>query len=248
MARPVAIVTGAGSGIGAAVAGRLADRYDLILTHLHDDPDLHNVLATVEQRGAATVAVTGDLTDRMTIDTLAHEVEQAADQLEVLVSNAGAYPRIPWASLDLHTFGKQIEVNLVTHASCAQLVTPSLTTRGQGRIITVSSVLTQLGRVDLAAYIAAKSGLEGLVRALARELGPHGTTVNCVRAGSIEVPAEHAVVPDHAAMISRQLDRQCVKRRGHPDDIAAAVDFLASRDAGFITGQCLTIDGGWCMT
>lgn len=248
MARPVAIVTGAGSGIGAAIAARLADRYDLVLTHLHDDPDLHNVLATVEQRGAATVAITGDLTDPMTIDTLAHEVEHAADRLEVLVSNAGAYPRIPWTSLDLDSFREQIEVNLVTHAACAQLVTPSLMTRGHGRIITVSSVLTQLGRVDLAAYIAAKSGLEGLVRALARELGPHGITVNCVRAGSIEVPAEHAVVPDHDAMITRQLDRQCVKRRGHPDDIAAAVDFLASPDAGFITGQCLTIDGGWCMT
>lgn len=248
MTRPVAIVTGAGSGIGAAVAVRLADRYDLILAHLHDNPDLRGVLAAVEQRGAATVAVAGDLTDSMTVDALAHEVEHAGDRLEVLVSNAGAYPRIPWNVLDLDTFRQQIEVNLITHAACAQIVTPALTTRGHGRIITVSSVLTQLGRVDLAAYIAAKSGLEGLVRALARELGPHGVTVNCVRAGSIEVPAEHTVVADHAAMVLRQLERQCVKRRGQPDDIAAAVDFLASRDAGFITGQCLTIDGGWCMT
>lgn len=248
MARPVAIVTGAGSGIGAAVAARLAVRYDLILTHLNDDPDLHHVLTTVEQHGAATVAVTGDLTDPMTTDRLAHEVEQAAGRLEVLVSNAGAYPRIPWTALHLDTFREQLEINLVTHATCAQVVTPALISRRHGRIITVSFVLTQLGRVDLAGYIAAKSGLEGLVRALARELGPHGINVNCVRAGSIEVPAEHAVVPDHAAMTARQLDRQCIKRRGQPEDIAAAVDFLASADAGFITGQCLTIDGGWCMT
>jgi NAD(P)-dependent dehydrogenase (short-subunit alcohol dehydrogenase family) len=248
VARPVAIVTGAGSGIGAAIAARLADRYDLILTHLHDDPDLHKVLDTVEQRGAARVAIAGDLTDPMTIDTLAHEVQCAADRLEVLVSNAGAYPRIPWTKLNVDTFREQIEVNLVTHAACALLVTPALTRRRRGRIITVSSVLTQLGRVDLAAYISAKSGLEGLVRALARELGSHGITVNCVRAGSIEVPAERAVVSDHDAMITRQVLRQCIKRRGHPDDIAAAVDFLASPDAGFITGQCLTIDGGWCMT
>jgi NAD(P)-dependent dehydrogenase (short-subunit alcohol dehydrogenase family) len=248
MSRPVAIVTGAGSGIGAAIALRLADRYDLILTHLHDDADLHNVLAAVEQRGATAVATTGDLTDPQVIDMLAHDIKQVSDRVEVLVSNAGAYPRIPWNALDLDSFRQQIEINLITHAACAQLVNPALTARGYGRIITVSSVLTQLGRVDLAGYIAAKSGLEGLVRALARELGPLGITVNCIRAGSIEVPAEHAVVPDHAAMVARQLDRQCIKRRGQPDDIAAAVDFLTSPAASFITGQCLTIDGGWCMT
>lgn len=227
---------------------RLAGRYDLILTHLQDDPDLDHVLAAVARRGAAAATVIGDLTDPLTVGALTHQVERVADRLEVLVSNAGAYPRTPWDTLDVDTFRRHVEINLITHAVCARLVTPALNAGGHGRIIAVSSVLTQLGRVDLAAYIAAKSGVEGLVRALARELGPHGVTVNCVRAGSIEVPAEHAVVPDHAAMVARQLDRQCIKRRGRPDDIAAAVDFLASSEADFITGQCLTIDGGWCMT
>jgi NAD(P)-dependent dehydrogenase (short-subunit alcohol dehydrogenase family) len=248
VSRPVAVITGAGSGIGEAIAVRLAGRHDLILTHRHDDQDLNAVLAAVEKRGAAALAVIGDLTDPMTIDMLGHEVDHAADRLETLVSNAGTYPRIPWHDLNLDAFRRQLEINLVMHAACATLVTPAFTARRYGRIVAVSSVLTQLGRVDLAGYIAAKSGLEGLVRALARELGPRGVTVNCIRAGSIEVPAEYTVVRDHDAMVTRQLDRQCIKRRGQPADIASAIDFLISRDAGFITGQCLTVDGGWCMT
>lgn len=246
--RPVAIVTGAGTGIGAAIAIRLAGTHDLILTHLDDDQALRDVRATASQRGAATVTVIGDLTLPATVQAFRDQVDEVRDRLRVLVSNAGAYPRQPWADFDLDAFRRQVDVNLVTHAAAAQVVTPKLVAHGHGRIIATSSVLTQIGRVDLAGYIAAKTGLEGLVRALARELGPHGVTVNCVRAGSIEVPAEHAVVLDHDAMKRRQLDRQCVKRRGRTDDIAATVEFLASSDAGFITGQCITVDGGWCLT
>lgn len=247
MIRPVAIITGAGSGIGAAIADRLARTYDLIITHLQLDPSVHAVVTQAARSGASARVITGDLTEHTTLDALDAAAAEAADRLEVLVCNAGAYPRIPWAELTLDQFRQHIELNLTTHAACAKLVTPTMTSRGHGRIVSVSSVLTHLGRVDLAGYIAAKSGLEGLVRALARELGPHGVTVNCVRAGSIEVPAEHAVVPDHDAMVTRQLDRQCLKRRGQPSDVAAAVEFLCSSNAGFITGQSLTVDGGWCL-
>jgi NAD(P)-dependent dehydrogenase (short-subunit alcohol dehydrogenase family) len=249
MPQPIALITGAGSGIGAAITARLAPRYDLILNHLEPSSELEAVAAKARQSGASTALVTGDLTHPATMRELETRIAEDPDRLEVVISNAGAYPRITWAETirDFDCFRHQIDLNLTTHAALAAAATPALNASGCGRFIAISSVLTQLGRIDLAGYIAAKAGLEGLVRALARELGPAGTTVNCVRAGSIEVPAEHDVVDDHAAMIQRQLDRQCLKRRGAPEDIAAAVVFLASAEADFITGQCLTVDGGWCL-
>lgn len=235
MKREVAIVTGAGSGIGAAVAARLALDFDLVLTHIEEDEDLSEVIEAARQRGAHASTVLGDLTLPATQEAFQSAVDATADRLVALVSNAGTYPRIPWHELDLDAFRSQLELNLLTHAACIRAVTPPMIANGSGRIVAVSSVLTQLGRVDLAGYIAAKNGLEGLVRALARELGRNDITINTVRPGSIEVPAERAVVNDHAAMVRRQLDRQCIKRRGQPADVAAAIAFLLSPAAGFIT-------------
>jgi NAD(P)-dependent dehydrogenase (short-subunit alcohol dehydrogenase family) len=247
-ARPLIIVTGAGTGIGASIAASLAPHHDLLLTHLRDDADIAAVAERAVRQGASVRSVTGDLTDPGTIAALRQEVERSARPVRGLISNAGAYPRIPWQQHDPATFTRQIDVNLLTHAAVMHLLTPHLTASGTGRIVAISSVLAQLGRIDLAGYIAAKSGLEGLVRALARELGPAGVTVNYVRAGSIEVPAEIDIVPNRPAMVERQLARQAIKRRGTPADIVGAVSFLLSDNAAFITGQCLTVDGGWHLS
>ncbi|WP_225850109.1 SDR family NAD(P)-dependent oxidoreductase [Streptomyces sp. HPF1205] len=243
-----ALVTGATGGLGTAIARRLAaDGAVVVLAHL-DDWDTARALADeITANGGTARPLEADLRDPDAVRAFCRQAHARPGPIDVLVSNAGAYPRMTWADTTSAVWDDVLATNLTSHYLLAHELTPAMAARGWGRIITIGSVLATAGRHDLAAYISAKAGLEGLTRALARELGPAGVTANCVAPGSIAVPAEAAVVLDPDAMTARQLARQCVQRRGHPTDIAATVAFLATPDAGFVTGQTLRVDGGWIL-
>lgn len=248
LAGSVALVTGATGGIGSAIALRLAEAGAAVIINHLDAPDhAHDLCEQLHRRDAHAVAIQADVRDPAQVDHLRIHAERTLGSPDTIISAAGAYPRIPWDELDPQHWNDMLETNLTSHYLITHAFTPAMRARRRGRIIALGSVLAHIGRHDLAAYIAAKAGVEGLIRALARELGPHGITANCIAPGSIHVDAENNVVDDPAAMHQRQLDRQCIKRRGTPADIAEAAAFLAAPAAGFITGQTLYIDGGWFL-
>lgn len=243
-----ALITGATGGIGSAIARRLAaNGATIALAHLDDEQAAAELATHITEDGGTAIPLAADLRNTEAVRTLCHQAHDRLGPIDILISNAGAYPRRLWTKTTPTHWDDALATNLTSHYLLAHELTPSMTAAGWGRIITIGSVLATAGRHDLAGYISAKAGLEGLTRALARELGPAGITANCVAPGSIRVPAEDTVVNDPEAMATRQLARQCVQRRGHPDDVAAAVSFLATNDAGFITGQTLRVDGGWIL-
>lgn len=244
----LALVTGATGGIGSAIARALAaNGARVALAHFDDPHGADRLAQEIAVRGGAAEAFDADLRSLAAPAELYARVHDRMGPPDLIVTAAGDYPRTPYADLTQGRWSECLALNLTAHHLLAQAAAPGMISRGHGRLISIGSVLAATGRHDLTDYIAAKAGLEGLTRALAREYGRHGVTVNCVAPGSIRVPAEEQVVPDPEAMEKRQLARQCVQRRGRPEDVASAVTFLAGEEAGFITGQTLRVDGGWVL-
>ena len=235
-----ALVTGGSRGIGAAIAHRLAaEGADVAITYAASASAAAEVVGEIERRGRTALAVAADNRDAQAIQGAIEQAAHALGGIDVLVNNAGIFIAAPVDSLTLEDFDATMAVNLRAAFVAVRAVLPHM---GEGgRIIAIGSNLAlQAPHEGLAAYAASKAALAMMGQALARDLAPRGITVNTVHPGSTDTdmnPAAGAHAPD-------QVARTAFKRFGTPDDIAAAVAYLAAPEARAVTGTAILVDNG----
>ena len=201
-------------------------------------------------RSAINGSVTGLEVDLADAHALADAIETEIRQngpFDVLINNAAIYPSKPFLDYSDDELRKVHAVNTHAPLRLAQLLVPGMKLKGWGRIINISSITFYGGWGGLLPYVTSKGAMVGATRALARELGEHGITVNCVSPGAFPTAAER-IHPDPDGYNAMVIEHQSIKHRGSSADIANALLFLASERSGFITGQTLAVDGGWYMT
>jgi 3-oxoacyl-[acyl-carrier protein] reductase len=237
------LVTGSSRGLGAAIARRLAqDGLVVAVNGRRGDGQAHEVASTIRDDGGTAEAFGADITDQQQVAELVAAITGRFGPVDVLVLNAtGPQPEAPVTDVAWADHLAQLDFFVKSPVLLGGAVLPAMMARHYGRIVHIDSEVADRPPPDRSAYATAKSAQIGLARAWARELAPSGITVNTVAPGFVPVE-RHVGVP--ADIVDAYLASVPAGRMGTPSDIAHAVSFLASEDAGFITGQRIVVDGG----
>jgi NAD(P)-dependent dehydrogenase (short-subunit alcohol dehydrogenase family) len=239
--RRVAVVTGGAAGIGQAIAVRLAKGGHPVA--IADVEPADETVAAVRAAGGKGLWVQCDISSPDDVRALAASVTDRLGSASVLVANAGIYPTMPFDELDFETWRRVFSVNLDSFFHLLKSFLPSMQEDGFGRVIAIATNLVYDGWPQSVAYVASKMGIVGVVRTMTNYLGPDGITINAVAPGLVRTKGTTAPGRDQS-IFDRVLALQGIPRAEEPEDVAGLVNFLASDEAAFITGQTMPVDGG----
>jgi 3-oxoacyl-[acyl-carrier protein] reductase len=238
----VALVTGAGRGIGRAIALSLAEAgADVAVNDFADEAACAAVVAEIGQRGRKGLVVMGDVSDEAQVNAMVELAEKGLGPLAVVVNNAGITRDNVVMMMDPADFDSVIATHLRGTFLVSKAAARKMFRRRAGCIINLSSVVGRRGNAGQANYAAAKAGIIGLTKSLAKELGARGVRVNAIAPGYIDTPMTQALPEETRKMI---VEATPLKSIGTADDVASAVVFLASPQARYLTGVTLPVDGG----
>lgn len=238
----VAVITGAGRGIGRALAVCLAAEGARVAVCDIDDGACRSVAAGIEATGGAALAVACDVSRRDGVEAMMARAAETFGGVDILVNNAGITRDALIADLTDEQWDAVMAVNLKATFLCAQAAIKHMSPDGGGKIINISSIVGEMGNLGQTNYVASKAGVIGLTKALAKELARRKICVNAIAPGFIDSEMTQAIPDKVKEFFIRQIP---LARMGRPEEIAAACVFLASGEADYITGQVLRVNGGW---
>jgi NAD(P)-dependent dehydrogenase (short-subunit alcohol dehydrogenase family) len=245
LAGRVALVTGGGDGIGRATALRLADEGCAVGIATIDPQQAADAAAECEARGVKAASSVADLGIAGEVHRAHAELVDALGPVDILVNNVGVAIEAPFLESTDEEFDRTFAVNFMAAVRLTRLVLPSMLEAGRGSVINVASAQGIFGWANFSAYSSSKGALTALVRQLANEFSPRGVRFNSVVPGSVLTPMNEArIAKDGPALLQSSINLHIIPRLQQPSEVAAAIAFLASDDAAFITGSTMVVDGG----
>jgi len=239
----IAIVTGAGQGIGYGIALALAKEGCNIVVSDINQETCDKAAKEIEALGTKSLAIKCDVSNKIEVDNLLAKTMETFGQLDILVNNAGVYPFVPFSQMKESDWDKVMNVNLKGMFLCSQAAINVM--KPGSKIVNISSIAAFVGFEGLTHYCASKGGVSSFTRALALELAAKKININAIAPGAIDTPGATGAASEDVK--KQTIAAIPLARMGAPEDIANAVVFLASEKADYITGQTVIVDGGWTL-